>query len=161
MSLLENKNFREFIELLNSTKVRFLIVGGHAVGLHGYPRFTADLDVWIATDPANAEKVVNVLKEFGFGNMFSVHDFQKRGYAIQLGRQPSRIDILTSIDAVEFDDAYANRRTVKAEGLTLPVIGLPELLTNKRATARPQDLADVSKLEAKGKRTKKGKRDSV
>jgi hypothetical protein len=152
MSLLENKNFREFIELLNSTKVRFLIVGGHAVGLHGYPRFTADLDVWIATDPGNAEKVLQVLKDFGFGNMFSVQDFQKRGYAIQLGRQPSRIDILTSIDAVEFDDAYKNRQRIKADGLALPVIALPDLLTNKRATARPQDLADVAKLETQRKR---------
>jgi hypothetical protein len=117
--------------------------------MHGYPRFTGDLDVWIATDPSNAEKVVEVLKEFWFGNMFSIADFQKQGYAIQIGRQPSRVDILTSIDAVNFDDAYKSRRTIKADRLTLPVIGLTDLLTNKRATGRPQDLADVSKLEGK------------
>ncbi|MGZ5505159.1 MAG: nucleotidyltransferase [Limisphaerales bacterium] len=148
-SLLENENFREFIALLNSKKVKFLIVGGHAVGLHGHPRFTGDLDIWVATDPLNAGKVATVVKEFGFGGLFSVNDFQKAGYAIQLGRPPYRIDILTSIDAIEFEAAYQKRKTIRAQGLTLPLIGRAELIANKRATGRPQDIADVAKLETK------------
>ena len=147
MLLLTNRDFREFVELLNSNGVRFLIVGGHAVALHGYPRFTGDLDVWVATDPENAERVTKVLLEFGFGSLkFSAQDFTRPGYAIQLGRPPYRIDILTSIDAVAFSPAYRRRRTVRAGRLTIPFIALGDLLRNKRATGRPQDLADVEKL---------------
>src|SRR5271155_1624243 len=86
MLLLENKDFREFIGLLNSNAVRFLIVGGHAVTFHGYPRFTADLDLWVETEAENAMRVNHSLKQFGFGNLFDANDFSKPGYAIQLGR---------------------------------------------------------------------------
>lgn len=147
MSLLESKDFREFIGLLNSHRVKFLIVGGHAVTFHGNPRFTADLDVWIATDPDNARRTEQVVQEFGFGKLFKAADFSKPGYAIQLGRKPYRIDILTSIEAVEFRVAYRNRRILKAGGLRLPFIGLKELLINKRATGRLHDLDDAEKLE--------------
>jgi predicted nucleotidyltransferase len=148
MLLLENKDFREFIALLNSNAVKFLIVGGHAVTFHGCPRFTADLDVWVATDANNAVRVNEVLKEFGFGNLFDVHDFSKPGYAIQLGRPPYRIDILTSIQGVDFALAYARRKILKADGLELPFIGLDELLVNKRAAGRLHDLDDAAKLTA-------------
>ena len=149
MLLLANKDFREFVELLNSNGVRFLIVGGHAVALHGYPRFTGDLDVWVATDPENAERVTKALSDFGFGSLkFTARDFARPGYAIQLGRPPYRIDILTSIDAVAFSRAYRRRRTVRAGPLTLPFIALEDLLRNKQATGRPQDLADVEKLRS-------------
>jgi predicted nucleotidyltransferase len=156
MLLLENKDFREFIGLLNSREVKFLIVGGHAVTFHGNPRFTADLDVWVATDPDNAGRVEQVLKDFGFGKFFKAGDFSKPGYAIQLGRQPYRIDILTSIEAVEFEAAYKRREVLKAGGLELPFIGLKELLINKRATGRLHDLDDAKKL-AVGSRRKKAK----
>ena len=148
MLLLENKDFREFIGLLNSRRVRFLIVGGHAVTFHGNPRFTGDLDVWVATDPENATRVARVVKDFGFGELFKAGDFSKPGYAVQLGRQPYRIDILTSIDAVSFAVAYKRRKVLKAGGLELPFIGLKELLVNKRATGRLRDLDDAVKLEA-------------
>jgi hypothetical protein len=149
MLLLANKDFREFIELLNSNGVRFLIVGGHAVALHGYPRFTGDLDVWIATDSENAARVAKVLADFGFGSLkFDAEDFVRPGYAIQLGRPPYRIDILTSIDAVAFARAYGRRRTVRAGALAVPFIALEDLLKNKRATGRPQDLADVERLRS-------------
>jgi len=148
MFLLENKDFKEFVGLLNSRAVKFLIVGGHAVGLHGHPRYTGDLDIWIATHPANAKRVAEVLKDFGFGGLkFSAKDFERPGYAIQLGRPPYRIDILTSIDGVAFAHAYKSRKVVKTGGVKLPFIGLGDLLKNKRATARPQDLADVAHLE--------------
>jgi hypothetical protein len=156
MLLLQNKDFREFVELLNSHEVKFLIVGGHAVGLHGHPRFTGDLDIWVATDPANAVRMVKVLEAFGFGGLkFTPRDFERPGYAIQLGRPPYRIDILTSIDGVEFEAACKRRKTVQAEGLEIPFLGLSELMTNKRAAGRPQDLADVAKLEAHARRTKR------
>jgi hypothetical protein len=152
MLLLTNKDFCEFIELLNSNGVKFLVVGGHAVALHGYPRFTGDLDVWIATDPENAVRVAKVLSDFGFGSLgFSARDFTRPGYAIQLGRPPYRIDLLTSIDAVTFARAYPRRRTVRAGALAIPFIALEDLLKNKRAAGRPQDLADVAKLRAVNK----------
>jgi predicted nucleotidyltransferase len=149
MLLLENKDFREFVALLNSNAVKFLIVGGHAVTFHGCPHFTADLDLWIATDAKNAARVNQALIEFGFGNLFDANDFSKPGYAIQLGRPPYRIDILTSIQGVDFAAAYAHRKILKADGLELPFIGLNELLINKRAVVRLHDLDDAAKL-AKG-----------
>jgi predicted nucleotidyltransferase len=134
--------------LLNSRAVRFLIVGGHAVTFHGCPRFTADLEVWVATDARNARRVNQALKEFGFGNLFDANDFSRPGYAIQLGRAPYRIDILTSIQGVDFAPAYARRKILKADGLELPFIGLDELLVNKRAAGRLHDLDDAAKLAA-------------
>ena len=157
MLLLESKDFREFIGLLNSHRVKFLIVGGHAVTFHGHPRFTADLDVWVATDPDNATRVGKVIKDFGFGKLFKAGDFSKPGYAIQLGRKPYRIDILTSIEAVDFAAAYKKRRTLKTGGLRLPFIGLEELLINKRATGRLHDLDDAKKLETGKSRIAKSK----
>jgi hypothetical protein len=156
MLLLESKDFREFIALLNSHRVKYLIVGGHAVTFHGYPRYTGDLDVWVATDPGNAARIGQVVKDFGFGKVFKPDDFSKPGYAVQMGRQPYRIDILTSIEAVDFAAAYKRRKVVKAGGLVLPFIGLDELLVNKRATGRRHDLDDAEKLEAgsHGKNTK-------
>jgi predicted nucleotidyltransferase len=156
MLLLENKDFREFIALLNSNAVRFLIVGGHAVTFHGAPRFTADLDLWVATDWKNAGRVNQALTEFGFGNLFDADDFSRPGYAIQLGRPPYRIDILTSIQGIDFAPPYARRKTLKADGLELPFIGLNELLANKRAVGRLHDLDDAAKLAA-GHRPKANK----
>jgi predicted nucleotidyltransferase len=154
--LLESKDFREFIALLNSNAVKFLIVGGHAVTFHGCPRFTADLDLWVSTDEHNAARVSQAIKEFGFGKLFDAGDFFRPGYAIQLGRQPYRIDVLTSIEGVDFAQAYARRRTLKAGGLELAFIGLDELLANKRAVGRRHDLDDADKLEA-GVRKKRQK----
>ena len=158
MLLLESKDFREFIGLLNLHRVKFLIVGGHAVTFHGHPRFTADLDVWVATDPNNATRVEKVIKDFGFGKLFRAADFSKPGYAIQLGRKPYRIDILTSIEAVDFAAAYKKRRTLKADGLKLPFIGLEELLINKRATGRLHDLDDAEKLATGKSKVAKSRR---
>jgi hypothetical protein len=156
MLLLESKDFREFIALLNSNRVRYLIVGGHAVTFHGCPRYTGDMDVWVATDAENAARLEQVVKDFGFGKLFKAGDFSKPGYAVQLGRPPYRIDILTSIEAVDFTAAYKRRKVFKAGGLKLPFIGLNELLANKRATGRLHDLDDAAKLEP-GIRQKKRK----
>jgi hypothetical protein len=158
MLLLQNKDFREFIALLNSHRVKFLIVGGYAVTFHGNPRFTADLDVWVATDPDNAARVEQVIKNFGFGKLFRAADFARPGYAIQLGRKPYRIDILTSIEAVDFEAAYKRRKILWADRLKLPFIGLKELLANKRATGRLHDLDDAQKLEPRRSRVARPKR---
>ncbi len=161
MLLLESEDFRKFIGLLNSNGVKFLIVGGHAVTFHGFPRFTGDLDVWVATDPDNAARTAQAVKEFGFGKIFKPGDFSKPGYAVQMGRQPYRIDVLTSIEAVDFDSAYLQAKSLKTAGLTLPFIGLEELLKNKHAVGRLHDLVDAKKLEAVRRRTAakaKGKR---
>jgi predicted nucleotidyltransferase len=159
MLLLENKDFREFIALLNSNAVKFLIVGGYAVTFHGHPRFTADLDVWVAADAENAARVKQAVEDFGFGKLFEAGDFSKPGYAVQLGRQPYRIDILTSIQGVDFATAYARRKVLKAGGMELPFIGLEELVANKCAVGRLHDLDDAAKLEGglrqKGKKPKK------
>ncbi len=146
MLLLENKDFREFIALLNLNRVKFLIVGGHAVTFHGSPRFTADLDLWVATDAKNARSVNQALTEFGFGSLFDADDFSRPGYAIQLGRPPYRIDILTSIHGVDFAPAYSRRKILKADGWELAFIGLDELLVNKRAVGSLHDLDDAAKL---------------
>jgi hypothetical protein len=148
MLLLENKDFRGFIALLNSNAVKFLIVGGHAVTFHECPRFTADLDLWVATDAKNARRVNQVLKEFGFGNLLDADDFSRPGYAIQLGRPPYRIDTPTSIHGIDFAATCARRKVLRADGLELPFIGLDELLVNKRAVGRLHDLDDAAKLAA-------------
>ena len=102
----------------------------------------------MATDAKNAQRLNQSLKEFGFGHLFAANDFARPGYAIQLGRPPYRIDILTSIHGVDFSAAYARRKTLKADGLELQFIGLDELLVNKRAVGRLHDLDDAAKLEA-------------
>ena len=141
-------NFSEFIGLLHARDARFLIVGDYAVGFHGHPRYTADLDVWLLIERANAQAVVAALGDFGFGGLgLSEQDFVAEGQVIQLGYPPLRIDLLTSIDGVDFDDAYGRRVEVDLAGVTVPFISLMDLRRNKQASGRTQDLAD---LEAAG-----------
>ena len=142
------EDLREFVELLNSTKVEYLIVGGHAVGYHGYPRYTGDIDVFIRRSPENAARVASVLDAFGFGQLGADADtFQQPDMVVQLGRPPNRIDILTQISGVEFDDAWPGREDVLLDGVPVPMIGRDALLANKRASGRPKDLADLRELE--------------
>ena len=103
-------DFKEFVELLNKNNVEYLIVGGYAVGIHGYPRYTGDLDIWINATRQNAHKMVAVLDEFGFSSFgLTEEDFIKSGNIIQMGYPPFRIDVLTKIDGVEFDACYKNK----------------------------------------------------
>lgn len=141
-------NFREFIALLRAHEVRFLIVGGYAVAAHGHPRYTADLDVWVALDPGTAAGVLDALTEFGFGGLdLTVDDFTEADRVVQLGYPPLRIDLMTSIDGVVFDEAYERRVEIElAEGLRMPFLSLADLRRNKRASGRPQDLADLEAL---------------
>jgi hypothetical protein len=143
-----SKDFKEFIELLNAYEVRYLVVGGYAVAFHGHPRYTKDLDVWIELAPENADKVLKALDEFGFGSLdLKPGDFLESDQIIQLGYPPNRIDILTTLKGLNFEDCYNARENVEIQGLHIAFIDIEHLKKNKRATGRPQDLADAQNLE--------------
>jgi predicted nucleotidyltransferase len=142
-----SKDLREFVELLNSRKIKYLLVGGHAVAFHGHPRYTGDVDFLIDTSPENAALMAEVIREFGFATLdLTEADFRAPEMVIQLGRPPNRIDILTSIAAVSFEEAWKTRVETRLDGLPVWVISKDFLVQNKLAAARPQDLADVAKL---------------
>ena len=142
-------DLKEFIALLNSRKAEYIVVGGHAVAFHGYPRFTGDIDFFLRATPDNAERVLSVLKDFGFGDLqIGISDLTTPNRVIQLGRPPNRIDLLTSISGVEFDDAWPSRVSTDLDGEQVSFLGLNELIQNKRASNRENDRADVSKLLA-------------
>jgi hypothetical protein len=144
-----DRDFREFAASFVGHEVRFLVIGGYALAAHGLPRATGDLDTWVRLDRNNAAKIIASLIDFGFGSLgLSVDDFVEPGIVVQLGYPPHRIDIITSIDGVDFDHAWKRRMTVDLGGLALPVIGREELIRNKVAAGRPQDLADVARLTA-------------
>lgn len=142
-----HKDIRKFIELCLSRKVEFLLVGGYALAFHGAPRFTEDIALMVLVSPENADKLHAVLSEFGFGEAgISREDFLEVDQVIQLGRAPNRIDILTGISGVTWLEAWTSRTQVNFDGLEIQVIGKPELIRNKQATGRPQDLADLARL---------------
>ncbi|NBC18541.1 MAG: hypothetical protein GVY18_14640 [Bacteroidetes bacterium] len=141
-------DFREFAACLNAREVRYLIVGGYAVAFHGHPRYTKDLDVWIERTPENVRKLLRALDDFGFGSVgLGADDFLEPDQIIQLGYPPLRIDLLTSLDGVTFEVCYKNRQTLDVDEVRLFFIGLECLRSNKRASGRHQDLADLENLE--------------
>src|SRR5271157_1320537 len=138
-----NKDWREFIELLNSNGVEYLVVGAFAVAFHGFPRSTADLDLLIRPTPENADRVLRALSEFGFGKLgIQAADLRSPGMLIQLGVQPNRIDLLTAISGVSFEEAWATRSDAELEGIATRFIGLVDLIHNKEQTGRAKDLGD-------------------
>jgi hypothetical protein len=140
-------DFKEFLRLLNSAEVEYLIVGGYAVSFHGYPRTTGDIDVWIARRQSNADKVVNVLKQFGFDlPELSPQMFMGEKQIIRMGIPPFRIEVLTSISGVQFDACYGRRLVAEIDGTEVSLINLDDLKANKRASGRPKDLADLENL---------------
>lgn len=153
------KDFEDFIQLLNKYEVEYLVVGGYAMAFHGKPRYTGDLDIWINISATNAEKMLRVMKDFGMDALgFEKDDFLQPGYISQIGYPPLRIDILNSIDGVLFDEAYENRQKVKADDLDILYIGLNDLLKNKKASGRKQDIADVKEIKkAIDSKIRKGK----
>lgn len=143
-----NQDFKEFIQSLNANKVRYLVVGGYAVAFHGYPRYTKDIDIWIAREKQNAGRIIQALHEFGFGSLeLEPGDFLEPDTIIQLGYPPNRIDLLTELEGVEFAECYATRIETEIESVLLPFIDLEHLKKNKKATGRLQDLADLENLE--------------
>jgi predicted nucleotidyltransferase len=144
-----NQDYKEMLQCLLEENVKFLLVGAYAVAVHGFPRATKDIDLFVGATPENATDLMRALAKFGTPlHDVSVADFSAEGIIFQIGNSPRRIDIITSINGVEFAQAYANKTTISIEGLEVPVISLEDLIANKRASGRPQDLADAEKLEA-------------
>ena len=143
-----NQDFREFIQSLNDNEVHYLVVGGYAVALHGYPRYTKDIDIWIELSLANAKRLVSALEDFGFGSLgLSTEDFLEPDTIIQLGYPPNRIDLITTLSGLDFNDCFSSRLAVEMDDTVVNFIDLENLKKNKRASGRNQDLADLDNLE--------------
>jgi hypothetical protein len=143
-----NQDFKEFIQSLNDHSVRYLVVGGYAVALHGHPRYTKDLDVWIEMSAENAARVVKALEQFGFGSLgLKDEDFLVADQVVQLGQPPNRIDLLAAASGVNFETCYRSRLSVEVDGVPVAFIDLENLRKNKQASGRLQDLADLENLE--------------
>ena len=141
------KDFKEFVESLNAHNVEYVIVGGYAVAFYGYARFTGDLDVLVNPTKANAEAIMRVLVDFGFGDVgLCAEDFCQADVVIQLGRPPLRIDLITSIDAVTSEEAIADAVREKDGATTITFISREHLLRNKKKANRPKDIADLEYL---------------
>ena len=142
------QDFRNLLELFNKHKVDYIIVGAYALGFYGAPRYTGDLDVFVRPEPANARRIMQALHEFGFGSVgLKAADFAEAGKVVQLGYPPVRIDIITSITGVLWEQARSGRVQGSFGDLMVHYIGRAEFITNKRALGRKKDIAD---LEAVG-----------
>ncbi|MBI5652980.1 MAG: hypothetical protein HZC40_21410 [Chloroflexi bacterium] len=140
-------DFKDFLQLLHSHQVEYLMIGGYAVGYYGYPRATGDMDIWIAIAPHNAEKVVATLKGFGFDvPELSVEMFLQEKQVIRMGTPPLKIDITTSISGVAFAECYAERVVEILDGVPVNLINLKHLKVNKQASGRLKDLTDLQNL---------------
>lgn len=147
------KDLREFIECLNSNKVEFLVVGALAVAFHGFPRYSGDIDFLVRPSPENADRILAALKQFGFGGLgISASDLSEPGKVVQLGFPPNRIDLMTSLTAVSFDEAWAGRLAGEVGGLAVQFIGRDALLRNKEGTGRPKDRIDAQELRKMDRR---------
>ncbi len=143
-----SQDFKEFIESLNAKHVRYLVVGGYAVAIHGHPRYTKDLDIWVECNLQNAQAIIQALSQFGMGSLgLSEQDFLTPDQVVQLGYPPNRIDILVSISGVEFSECFPSRVEVLLDGVKVNFIDLEHLKLNKKASGRLQDLADLENLE--------------
>jgi hypothetical protein len=144
-----SKDWREFLELLNSRDVDYVIVGAQSLAFHGRPRHTGDLDILVRPTQENARRLLALLNQFGFEQSgFKETDFLQPEQIIQLGRAPSRIDLLTSLTGVTTDQAFDGKISAMIDGIPVFVLGKDALIRNKRAVGRPQDLADLAALEA-------------
>ena len=140
-------DFKEFLRLLNANRVEYLLVGGYAVGLHGYPRATIDIDLWVRATSGNADRVMRALRAFGFDlPTLEPRLFIDPRSIVRLGTPPFRIELMTSIDGVEFEGCAGRAVTFDLGGVSVPVISLTDLKANKRAAGRHKDLADLDNL---------------
>jgi predicted nucleotidyltransferase len=144
------KDWIELCKLFNDRGVEFLLVGGQAVIAYGYPRLTKDMDLWVRPTARNGQNVLASLSDFGLSPPLEAARFEDPALLLAMGKPPFRIDILTDIPGVTFDEAWERRGSVELDGVNIPLIALSDLLANKRAVGRPQDLADVAELEALG-----------
>ncbi|MDZ7720633.1 MAG: nucleotidyltransferase [Balneolaceae bacterium] len=143
-----NKDFEEFIKLLNENKVRYLIVGGYAYAIHAEPRYTKDLDIFYEPSQTNAGRLLQTLQQFGMESLsLTVDDFTTQGQIIQIGYEPLRIDLINEIDGLTFRDAWDNKEESRYGDQTIYVISKSDLIKNKKTSGREQDMLDVKKLK--------------
>ena len=140
-------DFKDFIRLLNAHNVDYLLIGGYAVALHGYVRYTQDMDIWVYTSPGNADKLVVALKDFGFPQADELLDvLQKDNRVVGMGIPPMKIEIVTTIDGVSFEECFQNRLTIEVDGISVHYLSLPDLRRNKQSSGRFKDLDDLEHL---------------
>jgi hypothetical protein len=143
-----NQDFKEFIQLLNDNQVKYLVIGGYAVAVHGHPRYNKDINIWIEISQENAQKLVTALSQFGFESLgLTSDDFQTPNQIIQLGYPPNRIDLITNPDGVDFQTCYDSKIEVMLNDVPVNFINLDNLKKNKLASGRLQDLADLENLQ--------------
>jgi hypothetical protein len=149
------KDYEELLRLFNKYKVKYCVVGAFAIAFYSIPRYTKDMDILVEPSTQNGEKIVNALKKFGFGTLkLSAIDFAQKGNIIQLGYEPVRIDLLTSIDGCTFENVLKNKTKGRYGNEKVYFIGARELIKNKRASKRKQDEADIEVLMAAKKKAK-------
>ena len=143
-----NRDFVEMLSALSAAGVEYLVIGAHAMAAHGVPRATGDLDIWIQPSTVNAARVHSALERFGAPlHDLTLEDLTSPDLVFQIGLPPARIDILTSISGVSFDEAWPRRLTARVGDLEVPILGRDDFLRNKRAVGRPKDLADIALME--------------
>ncbi|MEZ4963482.1 MAG: nucleotidyltransferase [Saprospiraceae bacterium] len=153
-----DKDFREFIGLLNEHEVKYLVIGGYAVNFHGYPRYTRDIDFWIWLTDENIRNLLEAIQAFGFGSLgLTTEDFSDPENIIQLGYEPYRIDLLVDVEGVDFEECYARKSDVEIDETKVSFMSLQDLIEAKKTAGRLQDLADAQQLENIEKRKKKKK----
>jgi hypothetical protein len=146
-------DFKEFLRLLKEHDVRYLLIGGYAVGYHGYPRATEDMDIWVAIHPDNAQKLVSTMRAFGLQDPNLTPElFLQKPKIIRLGFPPMRLEISTSISGVEFDECYRTRIVDEFDGVEVNLIDFENLMKNKKASGRPKDMVDFEKLQQQKRR---------
>ena len=139
-----NPDFKDMLSSLKDEGVDFLVVGAYALAAHGFPRATGDLDIWVRNDPENAQSIMRALSKFGApARELSVEDFTSKDLIVQFGVEPCRIDLLTGITGVEFEEAWRNRVSIKIDNLEIFILSKKDLLTNKVATGRDKDQGDI------------------
>jgi predicted nucleotidyltransferase len=146
--MIAEKDFLDFLKIINKHQVNYLVIGGYAMAAHDAPRYTKDLDIWIEREEINSEKVIAAICEFGFESLkLTKEDFLSSNVFVQIGFAPVRIDVTSDISGITFDEAYEGKKIVEIEGILIPVIGIEALIKNKQASGRLQDIADVEKLK--------------
>ena len=144
-----NKDYKEMLQILLKNRVKFLVVGAYAMGAYGYPRATGDIDIWVESSPENSEKIYQSLSEFGAPiSDIEQKTFCEEGIVFQIGLAPRRIDIITKIEGVNFQNAYSDKREIEVEGIKIPFISKEDLIKNKESTGREKDKLDAKYLRS-------------
>ena len=153
-----DKDFREFVELLNEHDVQYLVIGGYAVNFYGYPRYTKDIDFWLWMTEDNIDKLLDAIRAFGFGSLnLEKEDFMSPENIIQLGYEPYRIDLLVDVEGIDFSDCFSRKTDAELDGVEIKFLALEDLIKAKKKAGRLQDLADAEQLERIKKEGEGGK----